>query len=517
MPIEQIEMTEERKRNLYIEYANYVNDFNSHLPENMKIVLDREAFMAKLEDPEEVARYQRSLWREQKLKDQENIYARLESKFGTPPEGRHYLNRNIAFSFKTDGSDESNEYNERLYREYVQNPEKLLYEKISNIINFNPQPLYDALGDKAKLVDFYDANQALCEDAFVFDSMIKDDALDWINPNLKSAIACMKMPIQTLNEAKKEAYAAVGSSYLTMPNLTPEQAAILMGSGPQYTGKTARIDIRNTIMNALGKSETVEQAKDFYGKLFNHGLNVNKNFFLSHVAEERQPDGTYKEVSFQNVLNHPNDPNLIIRPRTKDEIWHIRNISKEYEREYLSVWQKKFEDFSGDRPFNFARIKEANKGNFFERTFRRTSREYKEFIKAFEEYNDPNSKNYLNRQNLREKADAYSEHKLGQGVPLERMDRTSRGRMSLVTNVIATLDYMDKTDEMVRSNIEAKLYPGMQPKVVGVPFLQEQDVNNDRSNEIKDVQNVLDVIGPNRNHDDNEPNIDAPDEDELNI
>ena len=512
--IEADKLTEAEKKKLLSEHIAYINDFNRHLPDNLKIRYDQEAFERKLNDPEEVLRYRRSLAREEKLARQEQIYSQLEGKFGTPPEGRHYLNRNIFACFKTDGSDASNKYNEDLYSNYCKNPEKLLYTKIKNIVNFNPESLYNAFENKGALVDFYDQHQELCEDAFVYSSMIKDESLEWVTPQLKNAIDCMKKPIESLGEAQKAAYAAVGSSSMTMPDITTEQAMILMGSGPQYVGKDARPEIRNTIMNALAKSNDLEQPKEYYDRLREHGMALNPNFYVSHVAEERRPDGSYKEVTFDAVLMRPNDVNLNIRQRTADEMWHIKNISKEYEREYLGIWQKKFTDFGDRREFNFAQIKEANKGNVFERTFRRTSREYKEFIKSFEDFNNPESKDYLNRAKLREKADAYSARKLAQGKTLEQMDATSRGRTTLVNNVIATLDYMDMMDNTVRNQIDAKLYPEPGAQPVREQFLKESDVN-DRSNEIKDVQNVLDVLG--KKMDQNKDLNDDLEDDDLNI
>ena len=523
MPNMNPQLTEQEKIKLITEHRKYIDDFNSHFPDDMKIPYDDEAFRAKLDDPEEVMRYRRSVVREEKLQKQIKIYEDFEKRFGTPPEGKHYLNRNIEFAFKTDGSDESNEYNEKLYKDYVRNPEKLLYKKIQNIINFDPQPLYEAFDNKSALVDFYDNHQELCEDAFVYGSMIKHDALDWVNPHFKQSIKSMKKPIETLGDAQKAAYASVGSAYLTMPDLTVEQATILLGSGPQYAGKYAKPEMRNTIMRTLEKSEGVEKPKDFYNNLREHGMQLNNTFFLSHVAEQRQPDGTYKVVSFDEPLKHPDDANLNIRKRTKDEIWHIKNISKEYEREYLGIWQKKFSDLSGgERPFNFAEIKDANKGNIFERMLFRTSRQYTEFINAFEAYNNPESKDYLNREKLREKAEAYQTHKIGQGKTLEQMDATSRGRMNLTSNVLATLDYMDKMDDVVRNQIDAKLYPSFGEKSNGQPFLQEQDVNDapkksDFAEEVKDIQNVLDTIKVNK---ENDNEIDFSNEDDnfdLNI
>ncbi len=505
-------LSEAEKTKLIAEHLAYINDFNSHFPDNMKIQYDEKAFLSKLNDPDEVSRYKRSILREQKLQQQELIYAKLESQYGKAPDNRNYLNRNIQFAFKTDGSPESNAYNEKLYSNYVKNPEALLYTKLKNIMDTNPQAYYESLDDKGKLCDYYDFNQEVVEDAFVFATIVKGDALEWATPEMKNAIKSMKKPIESLGVAQREAYASLGSAYFTMPKLTPQQASILMASGPKYAGNDARPEIRNSVLNALWTDSSVEQPKEYYNKLMQQGMQLNKGFFLSHVALERQDDGTYKEVSFDDVMNNPDNPNLSIRKRTEDEIWHIRNISKEYETEYLGLWQKKYADVSGEA-FDIPKIKDQNKGNIFERVFRRTSNEYKAFIKQFEEYNNPKSKDYLNRDKLFEKADAYEQHKISQGKSYEEMDTTSKGRMDFVHNVKETLTYMKKADDVIRNKIENKLYADPENrKSIGESFLNIEDVEEKNENNLdnykelnQDIMNFL-----NLNVDKNNVEQDAP-------
>ena len=497
MPVNDGLLTREEKQALLAEHKAYIDDFNSHLPDNMKIPFDQAAFMAKLDDPEEVAHYRRSQLRQEKLEAQRRIYENLKAKHGQAREGKEFLARVIQYSLKTDGSDESNQYNEQLYQDFLNHPEKLLYQKLQALMNFNPSTLYESFGDKAALSDIYDANQALCEDAYAFDSLISQDAADWVNPEFKAAVNSMKKPFETLCEAKKAAYANVGSAYLTMPSLTPEQAMILMGSGPQYAGADAKFEVLNTVMNAVGKSAQIEQPMEYYDRLRSYGLNPNRNFFLSHVAEHRLPNGTIETVSFDELLKHPDDPSYNVRPRTEREIWRIRNVSKEFEGEYLALFQRKFQSNAHDnRPFDFARIKDANKGNVFERYLFRTSREYKNFIKAFEDFNNPASKDYLDKAKLRRAAEAYQAHKQAQGKSYEQMDQTSRGRTDLVQNVIDSLDFMEQREQEIRQQIEGKLYPLPGQAPTREPFLVESEVAEDSLTQ--DMQNVLNVIGPSQ-------------------
>ena len=73
---------------------------------------------------------------------------------------------------------------------------------------------------------------------------------------------------------------------------------------------------------------------------------------------------------------------------------------------------------------------------------------------------------------------------------------------------------MDMMDNTVRNQINAKLYPEPGAQPVREQFLKESDVN-DRSNEIKDVQNVLDVLG--KKMDQNKDLNDDLEDDDLNI
>ena len=73
-------LTEAEKKKLLSEHIAYINDFNRHLPDNLKIHYDQEAFEEKLNDPEEVLRYRRSINRESKLSKQQEIHSKLKSK-----------------------------------------------------------------------------------------------------------------------------------------------------------------------------------------------------------------------------------------------------------------------------------------------------------------------------------------------------------------------------------------------------------------------------------------------------
>ena len=90
-----------------------------------------------------------------------------------------------------------------------------------------------------------------------------------------------------------------------------------------------------------------------------------------------------------------------------------------------------------------------NKGGFFENVFNTTSKEYKEFVKAYKEFNDKDSPKYGNDEELEKATRAYIKHKipnfnLPNQIPtkeeLERFSGTSRGRLEFCTGVLETIN-----------------------------------------------------------------------------
>ena len=71
-----------------------------------------------------------------------------------------------------------------------------------------------------------------------------------------------------------------------------------------------------------------------------------------------------------------------------------------------------------------------------------TPKQYKEFIKTFKDYNDPESKDYLNKGKLREKAQAYKDYKLVNGKTIDDLSGTSSARTQFADDVLETIDEM---------------------------------------------------------------------------
>jgi hypothetical protein len=114
------------------------------------------------------------------------------------------------------------------------------------------------------------------------------------------------------------------------------------------------------------------------------------------------------------------------------------------------------ERYTGQNVTKCDAILKKAKGGFFERLFRRTSNEYKNFKVAFKNFNDKDNPNYGNREILKASAMAYLKHKfpnLDENEPIdykltENLTGTSLIRTSLCISVLDKLQYQDKMDTL---------------------------------------------------------------------
>ena len=98
MPPKKIQpLTDKEKEQLKTAYINRISEFNRYLPESNKLVFNAEEFNAKLNDPSEVEQYRKGIERLERLNKQSQIYSELSQRYGTPPAGRHYFNRNFHY------------------------------------------------------------------------------------------------------------------------------------------------------------------------------------------------------------------------------------------------------------------------------------------------------------------------------------------------------------------------------------------------------------------------------------
>ena len=126
-------------------------------------------------------------------------------------------------------------------------------------------------------------------------------------------------------------------------------------------------------------------------------------------------------------------------------------------------------------------IETEMKGGFFARIFRKPSNEFKDYMAALKEYNDPTNKNYLNKNNLKTKAEAYMTHVNRSGKPIERMDALRQKRANMVLDTLHVIDKMEKDDVKIRGQINNSINDVL-PKELSVPknaaFENEKDLDD---------------------------------------
>ena len=108
-------------------------------------------------------------------------------------------------------------------------------------------------------------------------------------------------------------------------------------------------------------------------------------------------------------------------------------------------------------------VLKKHSGGFFEKVFNTTSKEYKNFQKAFKEYNDKDNPNYSNDEKLEKAAREYIHHKipnfkigdLPDKEDIERFSGTSKARLEFCVGVLKSIEQRFQRTQMtdlIRSN-----------------------------------------------------------------
>jgi len=469
MPNEN-ELTNEEKKMLIDKHHKIVDEFNTYLPNDNKISYDDNNLISRLNDSKEVKYYKTLKEIEQRIKDQKTIYENLSKKFGPIEFKKNILARSFHYGLKTENTKEANEYNEKIYKLYQENPEKVFYQRYKEVLEFDPTILLEIEGDKQKILDFYSKNQRLCHDAFVFLSTMENPSAN-INPTLRASIQAMAKVVENLSDPLMHYNYDKGDEYFSFPlNMTTEQALIIVNIHPEY------LKPENPLKEKFyPKMNSNLQPLTGLRKIKEMGYEFGKDFFLKYKCEKYDPKTkTTKEISIEDGINKINDENIKITKRTDEEIAEMKKINRAIDYEYLNVFKKGFSFNYDEKEYNLEQLIFNNRGSFLERMFRRTSREYKEFVKTLKDYNDPNSKDYLNNERLKEKAQLYFDYKNSKGLSLN--DRVGQNRLRFVSAVIRTIDAMENNPEEVTRRINYNL---KEDNFIREQVVKEEEVSDD--------------------------------------
>jgi hypothetical protein len=495
-------LTQEEKEQIKQKFNDIITKYNAAFKQACLTELDITAEEAKLEErmnnEEMVARYR--IGQEINAKDEACTKAFDEAK-GNLVFKEDFLDRSIKFLLKTDGTPESKEYNKKLLKAYADHPVEMAHNRIKNMMNYDPTPLIDISTDKVKAAEFYRDNMALCMEANEFGGIFGQKHFG-VSPLLYEARESMAGMIQNMNYVSCYLPEANGMEFFAMPVLSKDKANLIYNNAKKvFDVDKVPKDIQNVLRSQRGDYDSKISTKEFYDKLREKGVKVDKNVFLKYKFVQTDPEtNKQKLVGVYSLI--AGKPNITVVERSKDEMLRLNEVSKAFQDKYRAEFQARLGN-RRQQEFNMENIETEMKGGFFARIFRKPSNEFKEYMAALKEYNDPASKNYLNRDNLKTKGEAYMTHVNRSGKPIERMDALRQKRANMVKDTLAVVDKMEKDDSKIRGEINKSINE-LLPKELGVPknsaienendlddfVLMEKDNKIDFSIEVDDEKSV---------------------------
>lgn len=480
MPDYDKPLTQEEKQRIIDRHHYLVDKMNETLGGVLKY--EDEAILRKLDDPKEIAIYRMNEEYKRRTEERNTILASLKSKYGDNRVRNNPFGRIFVYSLRLGNDPKDTAYNEKIYQEYINSPDKLAYREYDKLFKIDATEIYRLGNDREAQAYFYMEHDALCEQGYTINGVLDSGVID-SSATLKTALAGLKKPFEALN-----GYGNIvkhsGIDYYACPTLTQMQAAMAMTNAELFRGNP-NPELTEVIngkmgMNLLGTPNT------FIEKLKNYGLDVNdRDLFLNYKVIRTDPNtGERKEVSFDKIFVE-DDPNVRVERRSKEEIFQIRCINKVFQNKYVRSFQDRISSKLNQLVFDVNQIEDEYKGGWMERNIlHSTSPEWTAFIETFKQFNDPSHANYGRKDILKEKAEAYRHHKRDQGYEnLTDMKGTALKRSTLCQAVIDTCNVMEKLDDSIKEDIDIEIKTGLRGKVGLIINANEVDIFGDNANE----------------------------------
>ena len=369
----------------------------------------------------------------------------------------------ISSLFLTSDTPEADEYNEELFMDYINHPKKYLYEEVRKVLDIKASDLYELSDNPLKNAKFYELNFSVIENASKLVDIIKNDPE--ITKELKDALPAMESLIK-LATFPKNLTMRYEKNMLAFPELNSKQAAIL--NNEYKNNPDLNIDCKKYIETMSDEKNTYKPKSYFHNihRLIRSNPNENDIFktfgkYMTKLESYSRENGHEEEpIDMDNVVFSKGGQIGLRIIKTPTARIGLECITNEVKDKYINIWQTKFVEERGvGSKFDIDAIEFEHRGGFFERLRGTTSDEYKEMILALREFNDPNSKNYLNYDNLKEKAQGYIAHKEEQGYgTTKRYTGTSKKRKELADAILEMenkhKDIMRKIDNGLSTSIK---------------------------------------------------------------
>ena len=431
--------SKEEKAQIIARHRQIVDDLNKHLPEGQKLAYN-ENLEKELDNPENIALYRIGQRIHEKQLKQKTILTNLEGKYGKRTESNS-MSRSLQYVFDTSGTKEAQEYNERIYRDYMQDPDKVAYQRCKKFLDYDPTEAFNTHDDKIKLAEYYEKTYPLCEEAFVFHSVVKNGNP---TPAMEEAVVSMKKPLEVLSYPANLVKSSYDIDSFAFPNINRDQVEYYFNHAHEDIMKNS--EIVNAKLNGVIEEAEMDKPSQYYEKLQEHNIPIESGTFLKNKpVEQIENNGqvTFEEISYDKLMGQ-NNGQFSVKQRSEDETFQVRCMNKSFVKRYTGWWDKQFQETRGEiGDFNIEQIENKHKGGFFERyIWHSTSNEYKEMIQAMKDFHNPNSKHFGDKAHLRGKAKGYIDHKMiGQGyATLDQMKGTSKIRTQLALDIIETCD-----------------------------------------------------------------------------
>ena len=490
--------SKEEKEKIIARHREIVDELNKHLPYGQKLKYN-ENLEKELDKPESVALYRIGQEVHEKQLQQKAILTQMEGKYGKRTES-NCMSRSLQYVFDTSGTKEAEKYNERIYRDYMQDPAKVAYQRYKNMLDFNPREVFDTHNDKVKLAEYYLKTYPLCEEAFVFHSVVgKSDP----NKEMDEAITSMKKPLEVLAYPKNIVSTSYDLDHFAFPNMSKQQVETYYNNAHQDILNLS--PTVNAKLNGVIEEAVMDKPWEYFGKLQIHDVPLESGAFLKNKPVERiENNGKTidKEVIYDKLIASKQGQ-VVLKQRSEDEIFKIRCMNKSFTKQYTKWWGKEFQEIRGEQGnFNIDQIEKRHKGGFFENyIWHSTSKEYKEMIQAMKDFHNPESEHFGDKAHLKGKAGAYIDRKmLKQGyATVDQMKGTSKIRTQLALDIIEACDEevdFDKIEnEWYKENeiqeVEKEQAVSAQ-EVEDKPLVEDKQQVKEKENEIqKDNQNEI--------------------------
>ena len=401
------------------------------------------------------------------------------------PSHKDYLSRDITFMMKTDGSEESKIYNINLLKTYAKNPEAFTHNEMKKVLSFDPKPVVDLGNDEVKLMEYCKDNIAFCTEC---QDIWSASCHSLVTPEFKEALNSIKGLTEKINRGDNLVSKYSSLAFLTLPDISKDKASMLFINKAKiklFPPRTEPKTFSKALDVARGVFDTVQSPAEYYQKLQAKGLVIDKDLFLKYKCVETNPKtGEKHETSFDDLIE--GKENVTFELRTPEELKRLGYISKQIGEPLTNEFSRVLGEKRG-KAFNQEDVEKEMKGGWFARWFRKPSREFKDFMQALKDYNDPTRKGYLNKDALAAAGNKYLSHvENNGGLNPQNMNSTRKARFELVQNTIASLNDIENSkfiekleDNLVKSCTINEVVPAVEAKEVEVENNKEvvQNIN----------------------------------------